>query len=325
MPTQRPPELRIAAVSKVLPEAPAAGPALRLVALAGLVRTARIRQWPKNILVFAAPGAAGRADPLGAAAADPWWPSPRSAPCRPGPTSSTTPSTPKRTATTRPSGYRPVAAGIVSRSLAIGVGAACMASASGPARRWPGAWVWCWRSTSASSSPTASTSSTSRSSTWRPSRPGSCCGRSPARWRCRSRSRSGFSSSPRSEACLMVTGQAAGGARRARCRAAGAHRADARRVQPDLPAHRAGHLGRRGHRRLLPLGVQPADRPGPPSRPHLVPAVDRADDHRPAALHVPGGGRQGAPGRRSWCSRTARCRCSALVWAVLFALGVYVS
>ena len=46
-------------VSKVLPEAPAADPPSQDSRLAGLVRTARIRQWPKNLLVFAAPGAAG--------------------------------------------------------------------------------------------------------------------------------------------------------------------------------------------------------------------------------------------------------------------------
>ncbi len=43
-------------VSKVLPEAPAAGSSSVVMAL---VRTARIRQWPKNLLVFAGPGAAG--------------------------------------------------------------------------------------------------------------------------------------------------------------------------------------------------------------------------------------------------------------------------
>lgn len=43
-------------MSKVLPEAPAGG---RASVLAALVRTARVRQWPKNLLVFAAPGAAG--------------------------------------------------------------------------------------------------------------------------------------------------------------------------------------------------------------------------------------------------------------------------
>jgi decaprenyl-phosphate phosphoribosyltransferase len=40
----------------VLPRAPAAGSSSVLVAL---VRTARVRQWPKNLLVFAGPGAAG--------------------------------------------------------------------------------------------------------------------------------------------------------------------------------------------------------------------------------------------------------------------------
>jgi decaprenyl-phosphate phosphoribosyltransferase len=47
------------AVSKVLPEAPAAGREPRSSVLAGLVRTARVKQWSKNVLVFAAPGAAG--------------------------------------------------------------------------------------------------------------------------------------------------------------------------------------------------------------------------------------------------------------------------
>ncbi len=42
-------------VSKVLAEAPTGSSSL----LAAIVRTARIRQWPKNLLVFAAPGAAG--------------------------------------------------------------------------------------------------------------------------------------------------------------------------------------------------------------------------------------------------------------------------
>jgi decaprenyl-phosphate phosphoribosyltransferase len=48
-------------VSKVLQPAPtgAVGGAPRLPLVPGLVRTARIKQWPKNILVFAAPGAAG--------------------------------------------------------------------------------------------------------------------------------------------------------------------------------------------------------------------------------------------------------------------------
>jgi decaprenyl-phosphate phosphoribosyltransferase len=48
-------------VSKVLPEEPATsslGPNSSSVLLA-MVRTARLRQWPKNLLVFAAPGAAG--------------------------------------------------------------------------------------------------------------------------------------------------------------------------------------------------------------------------------------------------------------------------
>ena len=50
----------IAAVSKVVPEAPAARSAPRHSSLpVTLIRTARIRQWPKNLLVFAAPGAAG--------------------------------------------------------------------------------------------------------------------------------------------------------------------------------------------------------------------------------------------------------------------------
>jgi decaprenyl-phosphate phosphoribosyltransferase len=46
-------------VSKVLRQAPPSGAPPRPSLLSGLVRTARIRQWPKNILVFAAPGAAG--------------------------------------------------------------------------------------------------------------------------------------------------------------------------------------------------------------------------------------------------------------------------
>jgi decaprenyl-phosphate phosphoribosyltransferase len=46
-------------VSKVLPEAPPDGGATHISLSAGLVRTARIKQWPKNVLVFAAPGAAG--------------------------------------------------------------------------------------------------------------------------------------------------------------------------------------------------------------------------------------------------------------------------
>jgi decaprenyl-phosphate phosphoribosyltransferase len=46
-------------VSKVLPQAPAASSAPSSSLLAGLVRTARVKQWSKNVLVFAAPGAAG--------------------------------------------------------------------------------------------------------------------------------------------------------------------------------------------------------------------------------------------------------------------------
>ena len=47
-------------MSKVLPETPAAGTGREPASvLGGLVRTARLRQWPKNVLVFAAPGAAG--------------------------------------------------------------------------------------------------------------------------------------------------------------------------------------------------------------------------------------------------------------------------
>jgi decaprenyl-phosphate phosphoribosyltransferase len=46
-------------VSKVLHEVPAAHPEPGSSLLSGLVRTARIKQWPKNVLVFAAPGAAG--------------------------------------------------------------------------------------------------------------------------------------------------------------------------------------------------------------------------------------------------------------------------
>jgi decaprenyl-phosphate phosphoribosyltransferase len=46
-------------VSKVLPEAPAASAPVRSSLLLDLLRTARVRQWPKNLLVFAAPGAAG--------------------------------------------------------------------------------------------------------------------------------------------------------------------------------------------------------------------------------------------------------------------------
>jgi decaprenyl-phosphate phosphoribosyltransferase len=104
---------------------------------AGLVRTARIRQWPKNVLVFAAPGAAGVLThgvpllrSLGAFAAfcvvssgtyfindavdadtDRHHPSKR---------------------------YRPVAAGVVGRRLAVGVGAALLALglAGGTAIAW---------------------------------------------------------------------------------------------------------------------------------------------------------------------------------------------
>ena len=43
----------------MLPKAPVSNPPSQDSRLAGLVRTARIRQWPKNLLVFAAPGAAG--------------------------------------------------------------------------------------------------------------------------------------------------------------------------------------------------------------------------------------------------------------------------
>jgi decaprenyl-phosphate phosphoribosyltransferase len=46
-------------VSKVLPEAPVAGRESRSSLLLGLIRTARVKQWSKNVLVFAAPGAAG--------------------------------------------------------------------------------------------------------------------------------------------------------------------------------------------------------------------------------------------------------------------------
>jgi decaprenyl-phosphate phosphoribosyltransferase len=46
-------------VSKVLPAAPVSGVAPPPSLLPALVRTARIKQWPKNVLVFAAPGAAG--------------------------------------------------------------------------------------------------------------------------------------------------------------------------------------------------------------------------------------------------------------------------
>ena len=46
-------------MSKVLPEAPSAPPPPPPSLASGLLRTIRIRQWPKNVLVFAAPGAAG--------------------------------------------------------------------------------------------------------------------------------------------------------------------------------------------------------------------------------------------------------------------------
>jgi decaprenyl-phosphate phosphoribosyltransferase len=46
-------------VSKVLPAGRASGSGPRPSVVSALVRTARIKQWPKNILVFAAPGAAG--------------------------------------------------------------------------------------------------------------------------------------------------------------------------------------------------------------------------------------------------------------------------
>lgn len=46
-------------MSKVLPEAPVVPPASGPSVLNGLLRSVRIRQWPKNVLVFAAPGAAG--------------------------------------------------------------------------------------------------------------------------------------------------------------------------------------------------------------------------------------------------------------------------
>ena len=46
-------------MSKVLPARRPAGAAPRPSLLPALVRTARIKQWPKNVLVFAAPGAAG--------------------------------------------------------------------------------------------------------------------------------------------------------------------------------------------------------------------------------------------------------------------------
>lgn len=51
-------------MSKVLPETPA-GTTHRSSVLGGLVRTARPRQWVKNVLVFAAPGAAGVLDQSG--------------------------------------------------------------------------------------------------------------------------------------------------------------------------------------------------------------------------------------------------------------------
>ncbi len=92
---------------------------------AGLLRTARIKQWPKNILVFAAPGAAGvlthlvpLLHTLGAFAAF----------CV---VSSGTyfindaadADTDRHHPTKR---YRPIAAGLVSKRLAVGVGAALM-------------------------------------------------------------------------------------------------------------------------------------------------------------------------------------------------------
>ncbi len=47
-------------MAKLLTDAPpAAARGDRTSTLRGLIRTARIRQWPKNVLVFAAPGAAG--------------------------------------------------------------------------------------------------------------------------------------------------------------------------------------------------------------------------------------------------------------------------
>jgi decaprenyl-phosphate phosphoribosyltransferase len=124
-------------VSKVLPEAPAAGAAPRLSLSAGLVRTARIKQWPKNVLVFAAPGAAG--------VLTQWAPLLRSlgafaAFCV---VSSGTyfvndavdADTDRHHPTKR---FRPVASGVVSRRLAVGVGAALMALgvAGGTAIGW---------------------------------------------------------------------------------------------------------------------------------------------------------------------------------------------
>jgi decaprenyl-phosphate phosphoribosyltransferase len=46
-------------VSKALPDASPAAVVPRPSVAQGLLRTARLKQWPKNILVFAAPGAAG--------------------------------------------------------------------------------------------------------------------------------------------------------------------------------------------------------------------------------------------------------------------------
>jgi decaprenyl-phosphate phosphoribosyltransferase len=121
----------------VLPEAPHAGTAPPSSLAGALIRTARIKQWFKNVLVFAAPGAAGvlthlvpLLHALGAFAAF----------CA---VSSGTyfinDAADADTDRHHPSKrHRPVAAGIVSRPLAICVGAALMlvGAAAGTAIAW---------------------------------------------------------------------------------------------------------------------------------------------------------------------------------------------
>jgi decaprenyl-phosphate phosphoribosyltransferase len=112
-------------VSKVLPEAPAVGPEPRSSLLVGLIRTARIKQWSKNVLVFAAPGAAGiltQATPLlrslaafaafCAVSAGTYF------------VNDAVDAEADRGHPTKR--YRPVAAGTVSRSLAVSVGVTLM-------------------------------------------------------------------------------------------------------------------------------------------------------------------------------------------------------
>ncbi len=310
-------------MSKVLPEAPAANPPSQDSRLAGLVRTARIRQWPKNLLVFAAPGAAGVLTHPGpllrslvafaafcAVASGTYF------------INDAVDAEADRAHPTKR--RRPVAAGTVSRRLAVTVGSLLAAAGigAGSALEWRLGLVLVIYvgiqiaySLFLKRQPIFDLAAVAAGFVLRAIAGAVAVPVPISEW---------FLIVATFGSLLMVTGkrvaeQAELGPEQRR------PPAHARRVQPDLLTHRPRHLGRRGDHRLLPVGVQLADRPDPPSRPHLVSAVDRADHDRPPPLHVPRRGRQGSQAGGTGVHATAPSRYWARCGCVLFAIGVYAS